>query len=378
MAKKKIQRPKHLKRKQEEKNLLSDLVYYQQRGELATDQQREFALHTALGDSATWIAEPEFETVRFAPIDAGTAMVSGFTEVQVPHMQALAELPEEEREDKTFRLRMVAIEELLTPSIIKTSKAALGKFRKRMRKEKEFKQLAQAALIEDMLALGIEQKDLGPLLAFGIWQIALDLAFEDFLNLMGARQKLYESTKEQYGLVAAIELGYGEVSESDEWLAAVEETPALADFIYASGQREYLEALRYIALGAIDLNPFSAEEAGHMHKVIENVAEPFEEMPRLARALLNMIDSDMRRASFMQSVREQLDALNIEDPNLATHVDSLRAIAKVDPSDAETPLAQNDIAYIVTSRQLSNLVWEQRRAEAIAAQSEATDGEEES
>ncbi len=380
MAKKKIKRPKRLQRKQEQKNLLDDLIYYQQRGELDTDESRQNALSTALGDSAEWYADPEFEPIRFKPLDAGMAMVAGFTEAEVPDMQALQELPEEEREQKTYLLRMVATQELVNPKIQQATLDALDKFRKRLRKGKDFKKVAQAALIHDMLKLGMEQNEMGPLLAFGIWQVALDLGFDDFLVLMGARQQLLDDTKEEFGLISSVELSYGPVTESDTWLKAVEETEGLADFIYEAGQREYYEALRYVALGAIDINPFTEDETAQMHKILENVAEPFEEMPRLARALLNLIDTGMRRDVFMNSVREQLEAIDrTTDPNLTANVDTLRAITQPDENDANIELANNDIAYVIASRQLSNLVWLARREAAQAAEdnTDANNGEKE-
>ncbi len=372
MAKKKIKRPKRLQRKQEQTQLLDDLIYYQQRGELDTDEGRQHALSTALGDSAEWYAEPEFEPIRFKALDAGMAMVAGFTEAEVPDMQALQELPEEEREQKTYLLRMVATQDLVKPPIQKATLNALDAYRKRLRKGKDFKKIAQAALIHDMLQLGMEQNEMGPMLAFGIWQVALDLGFEEFLLLMGARQQLLDDTKEEFGLISSVELSYGPVVESEVWLNAVEAEPALADFIYEAGQREYYEALRYVALGAIDINPFTEDETAQMHKILENVADPFEEMPRLARALLNLIDTGMRRDAFMTSVREQLEAVDrTTDPNLTANVDTLRAITKPDENDADIELANNDIAYVIASRQLSNLVWFARREAAQAEKANA-------
>lgn len=343
------------------KQLQHDLRYYEENGQMASEERWEETVFQALWDSQNWRNEVEFRELAFEPFATGQAMNRAWQAAPLK-ISELDSLPEEEREERTFEINAHAINLLLTPEFKKIFLQQLDRFRLRLRAAKRWETLAQVSVMQMALEAAMQtEDDLWPECGL-IFQLHFE-AVGEYLRLQEAAGDALNTAMQQLGLESDSSVPVFSEEESLQIEAALkqasQQTPGLQEFLAHAADEAVDDALAVIHRGEINCHLFTEQELKlflvffltALKEADAEQADP-EDLPAAERAKINArldesitdfldhVDTPERHPEFYRDARLALDELcqGPDDDWQTMQANLLRPLLE----DDTVPLSEND------------------------------------
>lgn len=341
-----------------EKQLLRDMQPLTANGGFATEALQERVVAQALSDSQGWRHEPEFADLVFDPYVNRHALEQAWHEMEFDP-EAFERLSEDEQDEQTLELHVLALGRVLTPQFKKDFLRCLERFRGRLRQKRQWEPLAQASLVQLLLESELQPDESAWPECLLIFQLHTE-AVDRYVELQNAAETAMTQALQTLGKTAEDELNEAESAQLEELLQeAARSTPGLLDYLERTTDEVFDDALHAVRGGLFFFNLFSPEETqAFMHRFVaalvaanpqradpedlspEEVAEVDEAITNAVAVYLDDLDTPQRRAEFYQLARVRLaeTAAQAEDP-LKSQAELLQHFLE----DETLPLADNEL-----------------------------------
>ena len=359
--KRKAKQKQHQRHAREERErqkaaLTRDMEYLAELGALNSEKAFSEAAFDALYQSAEWRNEREFANLSFDAFEAGQSANRVWGE-KTPPPEKIERMSEEDRDDLEFDLNSQALAPLLAPEWKRKLLERMSRFRQRLRAERKWETLAQAALVEMSLRAsdGDKEHDIWTMcmLAYAIFMDALD----EYEQQAQAAEVALESTQETIkGATLEEILAAPESHPAVQGLMqAVKSKPGLFDFFRRGAEKMIKEAEFAVWKGEIGLGLFTTAELEQLGSRVVNAmrtagmdtqSEPGQARQKIAaRAaeliydtaadLLDEMDTPERRAALYATARQRLDELARQKGKAGAYAASLRAVLHEEKAPSE-------------------------------------------